>query len=546
VQEKSRRKMLRASPKKKEYKELKKRIERLKYVEQELVDMALPEGIFVSELDSIRSKLRSPAMVKQVDEELVALKEKAIKTYEHLKNTKLMKEHVSNLMASAKKEISQAKSRGIKIVDTEELMKQASASFGIKEYKQAETHIKSAINLINRIIQEARPQVAVELGDTSFKPEEWRRVNLQIMNQGNVAARALELQFSPEVVVKDVKDLQELGADASHTLKFSLKPKDRGEIPLDIGISYKDYMEKTYTNTYRFWLQVGEVVTIAEVDGKEDIEYSVPDVSVQLSKKYKKFDAIGFGGFSDVYKAQRKKDGLFVALKVPRMVQFATIQPTLFIDEAKIWKKLTHKNIITIYEYGTKPYPWIAMEYMDGGSLRGRIGKLSIKEALDILLEVCDALYYTHHLGVVHRDIKPDNILFDKEGTPKVGDWGLGKLMLDLSTKTGSSGTPAYSAPEQIDPNEYGETGWWTDIYELAATAYEMFTGRTPFTGTGALELALNILNDELIAPSSINHDIPEDLDRVLIKALSRKKDDRYKDISVMVEDLAKVEKAIN
>jgi serine/threonine protein kinase len=147
---------------------------------------------------------------------------------------------------------------------------------------------------------------------------------------------------------------------------------------------------------------------------------------------------------------------------------------------------------------------------------------------------------------VVHLDIKPDNILFDKAGTPKVGDRGLGKLMLDLSTKTGSSGTPAYSAPEQIDPNEYGETGWWTDIYELAATAYEMFTGRTPFTGTGALELALNILNDELIAPSSINHDIPEDLDRVLIKALSRKKDDRYKDISVMVEDLAKVEKAIN
>jgi hypothetical protein len=538
--------MLRASPRKKAYQELKKRIERLKHVERELVEMKLPEEIFGGELNSIRSKLRTPTTVDQVDEDLTALKEKAIKTYEHLKNTKLMHEHVRNLMTSAKKELSLAKSQGIKVVDAEELMKQANASFGIKEYKQAEAHVTNAVDLVNRIIQEARPQVTVELTDTSFKPEEWKRVNLQVINRGNVVAQTLELRFSPEVIVKDVKNLHDLGADASQTLKFSLKPKDRGEIPLDIEISYKDYAGEAYTDTYRFWLQVGEALAIAEADGKADIDHSMTDVSVQLSKKYKTFDAIGFGGFSDVYKAQRKKDGLVVALKVPRMVQFATIQPTLFIDEAKIWKKLTHKNIISIYEYGTRPYPWIAMEYMEGGSLRGKIGKVSIKEALDILLEICDALYYTHHLGVVHRDIKPDNILFDMKGTPKVGDWGLGKLMLDLSTKTGSSGTPAYSAPEQINPNEYGETGWWTDIYELAATAYEMFTGKTPFTGTGALELALNILNDELIAPSSINHEIPEELDRVLIKALSRKKDDRYKDISVMVEDLAKVEKAIN
>jgi serine/threonine protein kinase len=118
--------------------------------------------------------------------------------------------------------------------------------------------------------------------------------------------------------------------------------------------------------------------------------------------------------------------------------------------------------------------------------------------------------------------------------------------MLDLSTKTGSSGTPAYSAPEQINPKEYGETGWWTDIYELAATAYEMFTGKTPYTGTGALELALNIMNQELIVPSEINHDIPEELDGVLIKALSRKKDDRYKDISVMVEGLEKVKRIVS
>ncbi|MFC1978731.1 serine/threonine protein kinase [Chloroflexota bacterium] len=538
--------MLKSSPKKKAYKELKDRIERLKRVERDILEMGLPDKIFCVEIDSIRSKLKSPDIVNEVEEELASLKEKAITTYQHLKNTKLIKEHVGNLIDSAKHEIAQARSKGIRVSDAEELVKQASASFEIQEYKHAEVQLKEAVDLVNRTVRDAKPQMVIELADTSFKPDEWRRVNLQLINRGDIAAEAVELRFSPEVVVKDVKEPQDLQAASSHTLKFSLKPKDRGEVPLDIEMGYKDYQGKSYTSTFRFWLQVGEIVSVAEADGKAETGYPMPDISVQLSKKYKKFDPIGFGGFSDVYKAQRKKDGLVVALKVPRMVQFTTIQPTLFIDEAIIWQKLTHKNIIPIYEYGTRPYPWIAMEYMDGGSLRGKVGKLGVKEAIDILLEVCDALYYTHHLGVVHRDIKPDNILFDNEGTPKVGDWGLGKLMLDLSTKTGSSGTPAYSAPEQINPNEYGETGWWTDIYELAATAYELLTGKTPFTGTGALELALNILNQELIAPSKINHDIPKELDGVLIKAMSRKKDDRYKDVSVMMEDLVKVRKAVN
>jgi len=220
--------------------------------------------------------------------------------------------------------------------------------------------------------------------------------------------------------------------------------------------------------------------------------------------------------------------------------------PNIFTDEATIWSKLAHTNIIQVYEYGTKPYPWIAMEYMENGSLRGRIGKLSIRESIDILLAICDALYYAHHLGVVHRDIKPDNVLFDNESTPKVGDWGLGKMMLDLSIKTGASGTPAYSAPEQIDSQEYGETGWWTDIYQLSAMGYEMCAGRTPFVGEGALGLALSILNKEIAVPSSINRDIPTALDNVLLKALSRRKVDRYEDVSGMRKDLENIRKDMN
>jgi len=324
-------------------------------------------------------------------------------------------------------------------------------------------------------------------------------------------------------------------------------------IVLFVGIGFKMKSRKKVTDEYQgisgrnLHDTVRKSVNIDTSKVKEEVipELPLPPTSAQMSKKYELLEPIGFGGFADVYKAIRKRDNQITALKMSRMAQFATIQPTLFMKEAKIWENLHHKNIITVYEHGTRPYPWIAMEYMEGGSLRDIIGKLSIKESLDILLQVCDALYYAHHLGVIHRDIKPDNVLFNATGIPKVGDWGLGKMMLDSLTQTGSSGTPAYAAPEQIDPKEYGETGWWTDIYQLAAMAYEMLTGKTPFYDDNVYTIPMNILNKKLPKPSEINAEIPAALDKVIMKALEKNKGNRYKDISAMREDMEKIRKNI-
>ena len=187
--------------------------------------------------------------------------------------------------------------------------------------------------------------------------------------------------------------------------------------------------------------------------------------SGELPAKYELLDPIGFGGFADVYKARRKEDGQTVAIKIPRLAQFETVEPSAFLREAQLWSRLDHPNIVKVFEYGTKPYPWISVEYMEGGSLRSRVGHMPLEEALDVALKICDALYYAHHLGVIHRDIKPENILCDAENNPKLADWGLGKMMIELSMKSGSSGTPYYSSPEQVSPAKFGDVGWWTDIY---------------------------------------------------------------------------------
>jgi serine/threonine protein kinase len=270
-----------------------------------------------------------------------------------------------------------------------------------------------------------------------------------------------------------------------------------------------------------------------------------PELGGEISEKYEILDLIGFGGFADVYRTRRKEDGRIVAIKVPRLAQFETVEPTAFLDEAQLWSRLSHPNIVEVIEYGTKPYPWIAVEYMEGGSLRLRIGYLKLEESLDIALKICDALYYTHHLGVIHRDIKPENILSDKENNPKLADWGLGKMMIDLSMRSGSSGTPYYSSPEQVSPAKFGDVGWWTDIYQCGAVLYEMVTGRLPFQGQSTLELAISITDSEVVKPSEVNPELPAELDDVIAQCLAKDSGERYKDISMMKAALENIKRSL-
>jgi len=259
-----------------------------------------------------------------------------------------------------------------------------------------------------------------------------------------------------------------------------------------------------------------------------------------LEDQYAILEKLGSGGFSDVHKAERK-DGLVVAIKIPRLIPGQTFVPTDFLKEAELWSKLDHPNIVKIYEYGAKPYPWIAMEYMDGGSLRGRIGELSLGRAIGIGIKIAEALFYASHLGVIHRDLKPENVLFDLKDTAKITDWGLGKSLLDSSgSVAGFKGTLAYSAPEQLSVSKFGTVDWRTDIYQLGVILYEMIVGRWIIESAEPGATVTQILTEEVMLPSQQISGIPEELDKTVMKAIAKRKEDRYQDVSALTEDLKK------
>jgi eukaryotic-like serine/threonine-protein kinase len=253
---------------------------------------------------------------------------------------------------------------------------------------------------------------------------------------------------------------------------------------------------------------------------------------------------LGAGGMADVYLAEDQELGRGVAIKI---LNGRHANDGQFIErfrrEAKNAAALNHPNIVSIYDRGeAEDTYYIAMEYLDGRTLKELIvghGQAPVRVAVEYARQILSALRFAHRHGIVHRDIKPHNVLVDREGRVKVTDFGIARAGTSQMTETGSIvGTAQYLSPEQA---RGGEVDQRSDLYSLGVVLYELLTGKTPFEGDTPVEIAMKHLSNTPQAPSELRPDIPPELDMVVLRALAKDPDERYQSADEMEGDLDRV-----
>ena len=246
---------------------------------------------------------------------------------------------------------------------------------------------------------------------------------------------------------------------------------------------------------------------------------------------YKILEKLGEGGMGVVFKAQDTKLKRTVALKFLRAQALADEKDkTRFMHEAQAAAALNHPNICTVHEVDeTDDLTFIAMEYVEGQSLKEGIelGPLKLNEVLDIAIQVATGLKTAHHKGIIHRDIKSANVVVTPEGQAKIMDFGLAKSVEATKvTKTGMTvGTVAYMSPEQILSKEIDQR---TDIWSLGIVLYEILTGQMPFKGDYDQALMYSIVNEAPEPVTTINSEIPFEVEQVVSRALTKDPEKRY------------------
>jgi eukaryotic-like serine/threonine-protein kinase len=271
---------------------------------------------------------------------------------------------------------------------------------------------------------------------------------------------------------------------------------------------------------------------------------------------------LGAGGMGEVYLAHDTKLDRKVAIKIlPADVASNPSRMGRFVQEAKAASALNHPNIITIYEIDeTESGHFIATEFIDGETLREhmKLGQMKVGEILDVAIQVASALSAAHEAGIIHRDIKPDNVMLRRDGFVKVLDFGLAKLTEFTSTEVDPEaptsapiktepgkmvGTVIYMSPEQARGLQVDAR---TDIFSHGALIYQMVTGRLPFEGSNTMDILASILSDKQPPPlARYSHDAPAELERIVAKALAKGREDRYQSAKDLLIDLRQLKKRL-
>ena len=261
---------------------------------------------------------------------------------------------------------------------------------------------------------------------------------------------------------------------------------------------------------------------------------------VMIGGRYEIMGRIGVGGMADVYKAIDRVLNRYVAVKVLKR-EFREDENFVkkFWSEAQSAAGLQHPNIVNVYDVAEdRGLYYIVMELVEGITLKDYIqkkGRLTPKEVIGITLQVCAGIEAAHSNRIIHRDVKPQNIIISKEGKVKVTDFGIAKATSSNTISTNVMGSVHYTSPEQA---RGGFSDAKSDIYSLGITMYEMITGELPFDGDSTVSIALKHLQEDMLPPSEHVADIPKSLDQIILKCTQKSADRRYVNVSQLIRDL--------
>jgi formylglycine-generating enzyme required for sulfatase activity len=258
--------------------------------------------------------------------------------------------------------------------------------------------------------------------------------------------------------------------------------------------------------------------------------------------RYRVIGRLGAGGFGVVFKGRDDELRRDVAIKVPHRRRIARPEDVeAYLAEARVVAGLDHPHVVPVYDVGRGDdgLCFVVSKFIEGSDLAVRmaLGRLSWEKSAKLTAAVAEALHHAHQRGLVHRDVNPGNILIDAEGEPYVADFGLALTQADYGRGGGLCGTPAYMSPEQANGEAHRVDGR-SDVFSLGVVLYELLTGRRPFRGDSVADVLAQVIGAEARPPRQFDDRIPKELERICLKALSKRASDRYTTAKDMADDL--------